>query len=586
MITRTLSVFTCHPTVNTGTIMPLDKAPHNSLTRNRSVLKVLCFVGLIFVVAAVVILAWVPPVSRDALSHHLAVPKLYLQHGAMVELPEVPFSYYPMNLDLLYLVPLYFGNDILPKYIHYAFALLTAGMVFLHLRRRLDVTYALFGALFFLSIPVIVKLSITVYVDLGLVFFSTAALIYLIRWSETSFQWRHLLLSAMFCGLAAGTKYNGLVTLGLLAFSVPYLFLHTCENVAMKQGRAVGYGAVYLLVALLVFAPWMIRNAAWTGNPIYPMYNQWFNPATAVQLPEEERTDDVEYTRRTKPWNHFAIRRIIYGESWVKIALLPIRIFFEGQDDKPQYFDGRLNPFLLLLLPFAFLSTCPSHPFLREEKRLLLAFTILFILIAFLRTSIRVRYIAPVIPPLVLLATYGLKNIVDFFRNRKQPLSRAFGTFLISAMALCMFSLNGIYVGKLFRRVDPLSYISGTLDRDTYIARYRSEYPILKYVNRSLAQDAKIMGLFMGNRRYYCDRELIFGESLLTAAVMRAETTGQIGAMVTERGFTHMIVRFDLLKKWSGGLNDTERALLVQYLETNTKAILIIGEYGLFEVKS
>jgi hypothetical protein len=56
--------------------------------------------------------------------------------------------------------------------------------------------------------------------------------------------------------------------------------------------------------------------------------------------------------------------------------------------------------------------------------------------------------------------------------------------------------------------------------------------------------------------------------------------------MVTERGFTHMIVRFDLLKKWSEGLNDAERALLVQYLETNTKAILIIGEYGLFEVKS
>jgi hypothetical protein len=131
-----------------------------------------------------------------------------------------------------------------------------------------------------------------------------------------------------------------------------------------------------------------------------------------------------------------------------------------------------------------------------------------------------------------------------------------------------------------------MSYISGRLDRDAYIARYRSEYPILQYVNRSLAQDVKIMGLFMGNRRYYCDRELVFGESLLTRAIMRADTIGQMGRMVTERGFTHMIVRFDLLKKWSGGLDDTERALLVQYLETNTQAILIIGEYGLFEVKS
>ena len=90
----------------------------------------------------------------------------------------------------------------------------------------------------------------------------------------------------------------------------------------------------------------------------------------------------------------------------------------------------------------------------------------------------------------------------------------------------------------------------------------------------------------MGNRRYYCDRELVFGESLLTRAVMGAESTERIGEMIAKQGFTHMIVRFDLFKQWSGGLDDTERALLVQYLETNTQAILIIGEYGLFEVKS
>ena len=133
------------------------------------------------------LLASVPPVSRDALTHHLVVPKLYLQHGKMVELPAIPFSYYPMNLDLLYILPLYFGNDIVPKFIHFLFALMTAGLLFGFLKKRSGTLYALFGCLMFLSTPVIVKLSITVYVDLGLVFFSTAALIYLIKWSETDF---------------------------------------------------------------------------------------------------------------------------------------------------------------------------------------------------------------------------------------------------------------------------------------------------------------------------------------------------------------------------------------------------------------
>jgi 4-amino-4-deoxy-L-arabinose transferase-like glycosyltransferase len=126
---------------------------------------------LVVLLCTLILLSWVPPVSRDALTHHLAVPKLYLEHGGIFEIPAIGFSYYPMNLDLLYIIPLYFGNDILAKFIHGIFALLTAGLIFGYLAKRLGSVWGLFGALFFLSLPIIVKLSITVYVDLGLVFF-------------------------------------------------------------------------------------------------------------------------------------------------------------------------------------------------------------------------------------------------------------------------------------------------------------------------------------------------------------------------------------------------------------------------------
>src|SRR5512139_1291296 len=122
----------------------------------------LCLAGML--ILCVVVLSWVPPVGKDELVHHLAVPKLYLKHGEMMEIPFMPFSYYPMNLDLLYLIPLYFGNDIIPKFIHFSFALLTAGLVFGFLKRRTSAGYAWFGAVFFLSIPIIVKLSISAYV--------------------------------------------------------------------------------------------------------------------------------------------------------------------------------------------------------------------------------------------------------------------------------------------------------------------------------------------------------------------------------------------------------------------------------------
>ena len=158
-----------------------EPAPRGSFAKH-SQLAVYLLAALIALLAGcIVILASVPPVDRDALTHHLAVPKLYLKHGGMVEIPSVLFSYYPMNLDLLYLIPLYFGNDIVPKYVHFAFALLTAWLIYGHLRRRLEKPlWGLLGALMFLSLPVIVKLSVTVYVDLGLIFFSTASLLYLL----------------------------------------------------------------------------------------------------------------------------------------------------------------------------------------------------------------------------------------------------------------------------------------------------------------------------------------------------------------------------------------------------------------------
>ena len=144
------------------------------ILQNRKIIKISLVAFLGILICSVLILCTTPPISKDALIHHLAVPKLFLKHGGIYEIPTMDFSYYPMNLDLLYMVPLYFGNDIIPKFIHFGFAILTAWLLFNYLRRRIDVTYALLGVCFFLSTPIIIKLSINVYVDLGLVFFSTA----------------------------------------------------------------------------------------------------------------------------------------------------------------------------------------------------------------------------------------------------------------------------------------------------------------------------------------------------------------------------------------------------------------------------
>jgi len=522
-------------------------------------------------IICVVLMAAVPPVSRDALTHHLAVPKLYLQHGGIHEIPDLKYAYYPMNLDLLYLLALYFKNDILPKYIHFTFALFTGLLLYRYLNQRIDRRYALFGVLSFLSVPVIVKLSITVYVDLGLIFFSTAALLFFFKWLDSECDLKHLLIAAVFCGLALGTKYNGLLVLLLLALFTPYAYmrLHSADQAAGV--KALGYSAVFVPTALLVFSPWMIRNYVWTNNPLFPLYDAFFNP-------------DAPY--HAIPLKPFVERRLIYHESWLQIALVPIRIFFQGQDNNPQYFDGQLNPFLLLLPLFAFGREANDRPNNMLERQLLAAFAILYILYAFFTRDMRVRYIAPALPALVLLAMYGLRNLFALAAKIGQDSARWAARALISATLIGMILLNSHYIYEQFQHVGPWRYIIGKVDRDAYIQKYRPEYASLQYINNHLADDARLLALFIGRRSYYCDREMVFGIELLKDIVQTAASAMEIRDAMARSGFTHVIVGRRLYEKWQRDtFNAEERSRLDDFWQAHTVLIHRQAGYELYRLE-
>ncbi|CAB1059582.1 hypothetical protein D1BOALGB6SA_4344 [Olavius sp. associated proteobacterium Delta 1] len=559
---------------------------------------------IVLLIGSIIILCSVPPVSRDALTHHLAIPKLYLNHGGMYEIPAIVFSYFPPNLDLLYLVPLYFGNDIVPKFIHFAFALLTAWLIFSYLKVRLDRVYALSGGLFFLSLPIIVKLSTTVYVDLGLVFFSTGALIYLLKWVESDFKIHFLIISAVSCGLALGTKYNGLIVLFILTLFVPFNYISRQKRSAGTQSvapgtslkiqlKAIGCGIVFCLVALIIFSPWMIRNYVWQGNPIYPLYHNLFSiprsesirmPAGNQNLKSEKESEPASVPKPTR-WSSLAIRRLLYGESWWEIALIPVRIFFQGQDGNPKYFDGKLNPFLFILPIFAFvkLKTIPTN--LRTEQMIFASFAVLYLLYASANYSVRIRYIAPIIPPLIILAMYGLHRINSMITGKFSVPARKIAVLSVLAVAAWMFGMNGAYLLRQFQHIDPLSYLSGRLDRDAYIERYRPEYAALRYANDNLPNRSKILAIFLGNRLYYSDREMIFGDRFFQNSVKRATRPADILAELKQNDISHILIRHDLFNSWSNRqLEDNNKKILARFIGSHMHRIFSKGGYGLYRL--
>ena len=549
--------------------------------------KKLSYVGwlllgaLAVLILSIAVLSCVPPVSKDALVHHLAVPKLYLKHGGMYEIPFMPFSYYPMNLDLLYLIPLYFGNDIIPKFIHFSFALLTAWILLSYLRLRIGFVYGLFGAIFFLSIPVIIKLSITVYIDLGIICFSTASLLSILRWVESEFQNKHLISGAVFCGLGLGTKYNGLITLFLLTLLTVFLFARCARREQPGFAKPVWRGLVFFSVSLLVFSPWMIRNYHWKKNPIYPLYNQYFNPVNSV-------TQDSSSEEERSQGGHgiFAYRKVVYQETGWQMALLPLRIFFEGRDGDPQHFDGKLNPLLLLLPLFAFYRSREDPPVMRREKKVLIAFSTFFFLFAFFSTDLRMRYISPIIPSLVIMSTFGLSNLIRRVKGvRSQQAKRIMAVSLLVILLLSI-GMNARYLVGQFQYVNPFSYLRGALNRDEYITLFRPEYPAVQYINHSLAANALISLIFLGNRGYYLERDYIYGEEMLRQIAERALGPEDLRRELRAKGVTHLFIHNYIFTKWINfNLNENERFILNNFVVEYTKNKFNANGYTILSIE-
>jgi hypothetical protein len=545
-------------------------------------------------IISIVLLASVPPVSRDALTHHLAVPKLYLKHGGIYEIPHIVFSYYPMNIDLLYMIPLYFENDIIPKYIHFTFALLTSFLIFRYLRKRLDSLYALSGVVLFLSLPVILKLSITAYVDLGLVFFSTATLIYLFKWMNNDYKIKNLFIAAVCCGLALGTKYNGLILYFIYTLMVVFLHARHSAATTQPQWKALSHGVVFMLVAAAVFSPWAIRNYHWTHNPLYPLHNRWFNGKladtnTAMAGPSSENgieMQNVEMKRSIGGWGPFAIRKIIYKEKWWEIALIPFRIFFQGEDDNPKFFDGRLNPFLLFLPIVAFLNFRRDSTKLRREKLILLLFSSLYVLYAFFQTDMRIRYIAPVIPPLIFLAVMGLQTTVSFIQNRWVGATRQLAFGAAAVLIILLFTLNARYLVSQFHHVKPMSYLSGTLQRDDYITRYRGEYPAIQFINSHVPSTAQLLALGLGNRTYYCDRRMDCDSDFFINAVTAARSADSLATILRSSGYSHLLIRHHYFRLFIyDNMSDDKRIIFDHFRETMTEELFNGQRYQVLEIK-
>ena len=404
----------------------------------------------------------------DALLYHLTQPARVLQDGGL-RLLNVPHFWFPDLTENVYLWALALGSERLAQVLHWTWAMLSALLLWRWAVRVWGIEIGRRALLLLAAIPSLPMLTSWAYADLALVFYALATLYAVTRYAPAgSLAW--LRIAGVMAGLAMAVKYTSFTV--PLAAGLLILFWNR-----RTPGRAIGYAAQFSLVALIVAAPWYLRNAIVMGNPFYPF------------------AFDGQY------WDSF--RAAWYaapgtGIGWdpLEILLLPLNILLGYRDQN--FFDGRLGPLFLLLAPLAcWILLTRARP--DSERGRSLQTIGLFAALTFAawtfgvinsRALWQARLLLPAVIPFALPSALGWEALATFDTPRFRL------SFLANALVAAVIALTLFDNAMFMLQRNPLAVAAGAQSRDAYIARVNPAYAALMGVMEQLPAEARLYSLF------------------------------------------------------------------------------------------
>ncbi|MFH0134067.1 ArnT family glycosyltransferase [Variovorax sp. VaC1] len=237
-------------------------------------------VALALVALPALVAPLAPPAAFDELMYHLPYAREVAQNGSLGIHAWLRYPWFPYNYNLLYAAALQVGDDVLPHFLNGLAGALSVVMVL-----RLGTLHAsrltgLVGAAIWLGLGDYSNALI----DMGVALFVLTACVSLWWWRESEpvhSGARWLALAAFFLGLAAGSKYQALVFLPLVALFVVW------------HERRPKVWALALLCFVIPCLYWYARNAVMTGDPFIPIGARVFGFTEWVPEDYVRQVDDV-----------------------------------------------------------------------------------------------------------------------------------------------------------------------------------------------------------------------------------------------------------------------------------------------------
>lgn len=497
----------------------------------------------VFITAALIVpallIAAAPAVVRDALVYHLPITESFLRTGSWAPAAGDLYDYFPSGAEAVFTILFAVFGEKGAAAVHVASVAALTGLLFTWLREPYGSKAAYVAAVACATTPLTGVFGGAAYVDFVQCLFVAAAMMLIDRasaWERPSLMGA----AGVMAGMTVATKYTGLVL--ALVLTIPVLM-----SVRRPPSRRVlAFLGAWAVGGLVAGAPFLLRNLALTGNPVFPFaYSIFGGPGW-----------DLE---RAASFDIF-LRSFGAGRTLGDLALLPLRVSLLGRFGTP-YFDGALGPYALALLIIA----PASIAFRRSAGPSGFGLAALAGWAAFAAGTHQARFALPVL----VLAAPSAASVAERLFMGNRPM-RFVAAVLAGACVAVSFSMSYSVVAGL----RPFHAAVSSSAAEEYRARRIPGYGAFQYLKTHAKTDDAVFAAMTGNFRYASpirfDSDCVFEDARLQTMLGEARGPADVARRFAREGWTYFF--FDAVRL-NNALDERKRALLVEFLRRHGRVV-------------
>lgn len=424
------------------------------------------------------IMALTPVVAWDALTYHLVGPKLYIEAGRFVHPLNIPQLGFPLLGQMHFTLGMLLVGDGVAPLFHFGYGLLTLALMLSLARQLFGVEAAWFSAAILLSSPLLLTLMAWPYVDVSLLFYTTAVFYAFIRWWQTR-QTIWLVLMGLMLGFSGGLKYTAVaapiaVTLGIFWGSRQESFLVFAKRLLLVGG-----------IAILLVLPWLAENCLTTGNPIYPFF----------------RSESL-FWDEWRAWWYNRPGTGLWATAPFSLLLAPLEATILDGTVALASYDGTIGPFilgLLFLLPLTWGTFSPSTRRWAGWLFLWTGIAYVFWLWGIARSALLLQ-VRLLLPAFALFALLGGLALAATQRWRLPQLAVDWLVRVLVSLTLVFLLVTQFLA---FVQTDPLPVVVGLESEARYLRRALGVYDEVITAVNQLPSNAHVQFLWEA-RSYHC----------------------------------------------------------------------------------